>query len=55
MLKKIPYISDCSVFNCFILFFESKKISDVFNCSIICFFFESKKRFLTFLEGKSLL
>ena len=36
--QKVSNISHYSVFDCFILFFQSKKISDTFNCSIIHFF-----------------
>ena len=42
MLKKVPNISDYSIFSCFILFFQSEKISYIFNCSVMYFFFQSK-------------
>ena len=42
MLKKVPNISNYSVFGCF-TFFKSKKNSYTFNCSVIYFCFQSKK------------
>ena len=38
MLKKIPNIPSYSNFNSFIFFFLSKKISYIFNCSVIDLF-----------------
>ena len=42
MVKKVPNISNYFVFD-FILFFQSKKVSFFFNCSVIYLFFYSKK------------
>ena len=52
ILKKIPNIPYYSVFDCFIFFFQFKKISSIIDCSVIYFLFFfllflfSLKRFL---------
>ena len=48
LFKKVPNIPDYSASDCFIFVLKSKKISYIFNCDVIYFFF-SLKRFSTSL------
>ena len=50
MLKKVPKISNFSISHCFIFFCESRKISFIFSCSVICFSFSLKRLFTPFID-----
>ena len=43
ILKKIPNICNRFIFDWFIFFFQSNKISYIFNCCVIYFCFQSNK------------